>query len=103
MTVLRVRGLAGLAAVFLATPEERHAPASTALIVPPGPSPPAPPQHPMLMRCLPRPPPGLHPRSQKVPPEAAADFKRAQRKLREEFTFEEIEGRAREVFNMFIQ
>jgi hypothetical protein len=38
-----------------------------------------------------------------VPPEAASDFKRAQRKLREEFTFEEIEGQAREVFNMFIQ
>ena len=38
-----------------------------------------------------------------VPPEAEADFKRAQRKLREDFTFEEVEGRAREVFNMFIQ
>ncbi|KAI8464153.1 MAG: threonine dehydratase I [Monoraphidium minutum] len=38
-----------------------------------------------------------------VPPEAASDFRRAQRKLREEFTFEEIEGRARDVFNMFIQ
>lgn len=38
-----------------------------------------------------------------VPPEAEAEFKRAQRKLRQEFTFEEVEGRAREVFNMFIQ
>jgi hypothetical protein len=38
-----------------------------------------------------------------VPPEAEADFKRAQRKLRQEFTFEEVEGRARDVFNMFIQ
>jgi threonine dehydratase len=38
-----------------------------------------------------------------VPPDAEAEFKRAQRKLRQEFTFEEIEGEAREVFNMFIQ
>jgi hypothetical protein len=41
--------------------------------------------------------------SPQVPPEAEADFKRAQRQLRQEFTFEEIEGQAREVFNMFIQ
>lgn len=38
-----------------------------------------------------------------VPPEAERDFKRSQRKLREDFTFEEIDGQAREVFNMFIQ
>lgn len=38
-----------------------------------------------------------------VPPDAEADFRRAQRQLRQEFTFEEISGQAREVFNMFIQ
>jgi hypothetical protein len=38
-----------------------------------------------------------------VPPEDARDFRRAQRQLADEFTFEELSGEARRVFDMFIQ
>lgn len=37
-----------------------------------------------------------------VPPEADADFRRAQRKLKDEFGFQEITGRAKEVFDSFL-
>ena len=37
-----------------------------------------------------------------VPPEADADFRRAQRKLKDEFGFQEITGRAKAVFDSFL-
>lgn len=37
-----------------------------------------------------------------VPPEADADFRRAQRKLKDEFGFQEITGRAKDVFDSFL-
>jgi hypothetical protein len=38
-----------------------------------------------------------------VPPEEDKVFRRAARELKDEFTFEELDGEARRVFNMFIQ
>ena len=38
-----------------------------------------------------------------VPPDQDKAFRKSTRELRDEFTFEELDGDARRVFNMFIQ
>ena len=38
-----------------------------------------------------------------VPPDSEADFKKAQRALRRDFSFEELDDEAKSVFAMFLQ